>query len=162
MESSSKYQGAARSLIIMRSTYYQGNIMPTKPNKIRQNDEKAKLTARQIKAIPHIVACPTYTEGCEKAKLNRATFYEWLKEPEFKAELEKQRDEVAGEAFGVLSQGLTKAVETLVGLLGSKDDRLKRLTAKDIIDFIIRHKETEDLDKRLTEVEKRLGEQPRH
>jgi hypothetical protein len=34
---------------------------------------EAKLTDRQIKAIPHIVACPTYTEGCEKAKINKTT-----------------------------------------------------------------------------------------
>ena len=99
----------------------------------------------------------TYTKGCKKDKLNRTTFYEWLKEPEFKAELDRQRDEVTAEAFGVLSQGLTKAVETLVGLLDIKDDRLKRLAAKDVIDFIIRHKENEDLDRRLTEVEKRLA-----
>jgi len=57
----------------------------------------------------------------------------------------------------VLSQSLTQAVETLAGLLDNEDDRLKRLTAKDIIDFIIRHKENEDLDKRLTEIEKRLA-----
>jgi len=122
---------------------------------------EAKLTDRQVKAIPHIVACPTYTEGCEKAKINKTTLYKWLKEPEFKAELDRQRDEVAAEAFGVLSQGLTKVVETLVGLLDNKDDRVKRLTAKDIIDFAIRHKDNEDLDKRLTEVEKRLAEPPR-
>ena len=94
----------------------------------------------------------------QKAKVNRSTFYKWLKEPEFKAELDRQRDEVTAEAFGVLSQGLTKAVEALVSLLDNKDDRLKRLAAKDIIDFIIRHKENEDLDERLKEVEKRLAE----
>lgn len=130
----------------------------TKSNKTKQNTKKTKLTDRQLKAIPKIVSSPTYTEGCKKAKLNRTTFYEWLKEPEFKAELERQRDEVAAEAFGILSQSLTKAVETLVGLLDIKDDRLKRLTAKDVIDFIIRHKENEDLDRRLTEVEKLLAE----
>lgn len=100
----------------------------------------------------------TYTEGCKKARLNRTTFYEWLKIPEFKAELDRQRNEITAEAFGVLSQGLTKAIETLVGLLDIKDDRLKRLAAKDVIDFIVRHKENEDLDKRLIEVEKRLAE----
>lgn len=72
----------------------------------------------------------TYTKGCKKAKLNRTTFYEWLRIPEFKAELERQRDEVASEAFGVLSQSLTKAVETFVGLLDNKDDRLKRPTTQ--------------------------------
>ena len=45
-----------------------------------------------------------------------------------------------------------------MGLLDNKDDRLKRLAAKDIIDFIIRHKENEDLDERLKEVEKLLAE----
>ena len=70
-----------------------------------------------------------------------------------------RNDQVAAEAFGVLSQGPTKAVETIVGLLDNKEDRLKRLTAKDIIDFIMRHKENEDLERRLTEVEKRVAEQ---
>ena len=76
-----------------------------------------------------------------------------------KAELDRQRDEITVEAFNVLSQSLTKAIEALTGLLDNQDDRLKRLTAKDIIDFILRHKENEDLDKRLTEVEKCLEKQ---
>ena len=120
-----------------------------------------KLTARQLKAIPFIVSSPTYTEGMQKAKVNRSTFYKWLKDLEFKTELDRQRDEVASEAFGILSQSLTKAVETLVGLLDNKDDRLKRLTAKDIIDFIIRHNEFEDVDKRLTAIEQKLDSRKR-
>ena len=132
------------------------DLKMTKSNKNQQNEENSQLTDRQLKAIPIIVSSPTYTEGCKKAKLNRTTFYEWIKQPEFKAELDKQRDEITTEAFGVLTQSLTKAVEALTGLLDNKDDRLKRLTAKDIIDFIIRHKENEDLDKRLKAVEKRL------
>jgi len=123
-----------------------------------KTQEKSTLTARQLKAIPHIVGSPTYTEGCKKAKINKTTLYKWLKEPEFKTELDRQRDEVATEAFGVLSQSLTQAVEALVGLLDNKDDRLKRLAAKDVIDFIIRHKENEDLDERLKEVERLLAE----
>ena len=111
---------------------------------------------RQLRAIPFLVSSPTYTQGCEKAKISKTTLYKWLKAPEFKAELERQRDNVIAEAFGVLSQSLTKAVESLVGLLDNKDDRIKRLTAKDVIDFIIRHRANEDLEKRLTEVEKRL------
>ena len=123
-----------------------------------KSKKKPKLTARQIKAIPHIVGNPTYTQGCKKANINKTTLYKWLKEPEFKAELDRQRDEIAAEAFGVLSQSLTQAVEALVGLLDNKDDRLKRLAAKDVIDFIVRHKENEDLDERLKEVEKLIAE----
>lgn len=134
--------------------------MPTESNKNQQIDEKSQLTDRQLKAIPVIVASHTYTEGCEKAQVDRTTLYEWLKIPEFKAELDRQRNEITAEAFGVLSQALTKAVETLASLLDNKDDRLKRLAAKDIIDFIIRHKENEDLEKRIAAIEQRLAERP--
>ena len=72
--------------------------------------EMPKLTARQQKTIPFIVSSPTYTEGIKRAKISRKAFYEWLKQPEFKAELDLQR----------------KAVEALVGLLDTKDQRLKR------------------------------------
>ena len=130
----------------------------TKSNKNQQIDKKSVLTDRQLKAIPIIVASPTYSEACKKARLNRTTFYEWLKIPEFKAELDWQRDEITAEAFGVLSQSLTKAIESLVSLLDSKDSRLKRLAAKDVIDFIIRHKKNEDLDERLKVIEKLLAE----
>lgn len=69
-----------------------------------------KLTDRQQKAIPHLVSSPTYTEGCEKAGINKTTFYKWLKDDDFRAELDRQREQVAAEAFGVLSQSLTKFI----------------------------------------------------
>jgi len=124
---------------------------------IKTSDEAQTLTDRQIKAIPYLVSSPTYTEGCEKAKINKSTFYKWLKDGDFKAELDRQRDEVAAEAFGSLSQSLTKAVESLVGLLDNADDRVKRLAAKDIIGFFVKHKEAEDIDRRLTAIEDRLA-----
>jgi len=76
-----------------------------------------------------------------------------------KAELDRQREKIAAEAFGVLSQSLTKAVETLVGLLDHKDDRLKRLTAKDIIEHFLKHKEVKELDERIVSIETMLNEQ---
>ncbi len=133
----------------------------TEPNESQQNAGKTPLTDRQLKAIPVIVGSPTYTQGCKEARLNRTTFYEWLKNPEFKAELDRKREEIAAEAFGVLSQSLTKAVETLVGMLDNADDRLKRLAAKDIIDFIVRHKENEKLEKRIAAIEQQIASQGR-
>ena len=119
---------------------------------------ESALTDRQLKAIPFIVTSPTYTAGLEKARLNRTTFYKWLKQSDFKAELDRQREEVAIEAFGVLQQSLTKAVETLAGMLDSKDDRLKRLTANDIINHVLKHKELAELEQRLAAIEDRLSD----
>jgi len=128
----------------------------TESNKKQQNNEKSQLTERQLKIIPIIVTSPTYTDGCKKARLNRTTFYQWIKQPEFKAELERQRDEIAFEAFGVLTQSLTKAIETLTSLLDYKDDRLKRLTANDIIGHFLKHKEIKELEERIQQIEQYL------
>jgi hypothetical protein len=41
----------------------------------------------------------------------------WLKQPEFKEELDRQREETAKAAFDTLMQSLTKAIENLCFLL---------------------------------------------
>ena len=42
--------------------------------------------------------------------------------------------------------------------MDNADDRLRRLTAKDIIDFIIRHKKNEELGERIAAIESKLAE----
>lgn len=123
--------------------------------------EKAKLTTKQLKAMPILLAAKSYEKGCKAAGISKATSYAWMQDESFAAEFDRQRNEIVEAAFGLIAQNTEKAVSALVGLLDSKDLRLKRLTAKDVIDFIIRHKENEDLDKRLTEVEKRLAQESR-
>jgi len=82
----------------------------------------------------------------------------WLKDPAFKAELDRQRNELAAEGFALLSQSVTKAVETLVGLLDTKDGRLKRLAARDILDQHTKFRELEELSRRIEAIEGRLEE----
>ena len=112
------------------------------------------LTERQLKAIPHLVASSSYEKGCRKARISRNTFYEWLKDPVFKAELKRQRDTVIEEALETLKSSMTNAVKVLLELLDeTKNEYLKRNVAKDIIGYVIKAKEIEDLDKRITEIE---------
>ncbi len=127
--------------------------MPTESDKNQQNQVKPELKARQRKFIPLLVASSTFTEACEKGKLNQTTLYEWLKLPAFKTEVERQREQITQESFGILAQGLTKAIETLTGLLDDSDKRL----AKDIIDYFIKHKKNEDFEKRLAAIEQKLS-----
>jgi len=115
-----------------------------------------ELSARQRRTIPFIITSPTIVEGVSKAGITTKTFYQWLEQPEFKAELDRQRDEAAKAAFDILTQALTKAVENLVKLLDHADDRLKRLACKDVIEYIIEHKAIEDLAKRIEAIEQRL------
>jgi hypothetical protein len=124
---------------------FSGDLSPVKPG-LRRG-----LRPRNLFKIPE------GTEAIEKASVSRKTFYQWLRQPEFKAELDRQRDETAKAAFDTLTSALTKAVENLVGLIDNADDRLKRLACKDIIEYILEHKAIEDLDKRLAAIEQKLS-----
>jgi hypothetical protein len=130
--------------------------MTTESDKTRQNDSEPKLTARQAKFLPVLLASPTYTEACRKGRVSRDTLYEWLKDPAFKAELGRRRDELVAQGFAFLSQSVGKAVETLVGLLDAGDGRLKRLAAKDILDQHGKFREQDELTRRIEAIEERL------
>jgi hypothetical protein len=130
--------------------------MTTESDKIRQNDGESGLTPRQAKFLPVLLASRTYAEACEKGRVSRDTLYEWLRQPEFRAELDRQRAELVAEGFALLSQSVVKAVETLVGLLDGSDGRLRRLAARDILDQHVKFRELGDLTRRIEAVEERL------
>jgi len=125
-------------------------------HKVTKGNEMNELSARQRRTIPFIITSPTIVEGVSKAGITTKTFYQWLEKPEFKAELDRQRDEVAQIALDTLTQSSTKAVENLVKLLDNQDDRLKRLACKDVIEYILEHKAIEDLAKRIETIEQKL------
>ena len=128
----------------------------TTSDRIGQNDGESKLTARQVKFLPVLLASPTYTEACRTGRVSRETLYEWLRQPQFKAELARRRDELVAEGFALLSQSVSRAVETLVGLLDGSDGRLKRLAARDILDQHVKFREVDDLTRRIEAIEERL------
>lgn len=130
--------------------------MTTESDNIRQTEGESTLTARQAKFLPVLVASPTYTAACKAGRVSRDTLYEWLKDPTFKAELDRQRAELVAQGLALLSQSVVKAVETLAGLLDAGDDRLKRLAAKDILDQQAKFQELDELARRIEAIEERL------
>jgi len=130
--------------------------MTTEPDRIGQNDAESPLTPRQAKFLPILLASPTYTAACQAGRVSRDTLYEWLRDPVFKAELERQRDELVAQGFALLSQSVCRAVETLVGLLDAGDGRLKRLAARDILDQHVKFRELDELTRRIEAIEERL------
>ncbi len=131
--------------------------MATKHDESQQTERKTTLTARQRKTISLLLTCGTITEAAEKAKVNRATVHQWMKDEDFRAELERQRNAVTQEAFGMLASNLTRAVEVLAGLLNDGDKRLKRFAANDILNHFARHKELNELTERIEAIEQTLA-----
>jgi len=114
------------------------------------------LTTRQIKALPFLAGAATHAEGCELAKVSRKTFYEWIKNPVFKAELAKLREQAVVDGMEVLKANFEKAVGALVEILATENEELKRRTACNIIDYVLKSKEFNDIEQRLDEIEKAI------
>jgi hypothetical protein len=131
-------------------------LTPAESDETPQLEPKVGLSARQKAFLPLLITCATFTEACEKGKLNRTTLHEWLRNPTFNAEVDRQREAIAQEAFGVLSNSLTKAAQALVSLLDAGDARLKRLAARDILDQHGKLKELDDLTQRIEQIEAKL------
>lgn len=113
------------------------------------------LSERQLKALPFFVASSSDVEACRKANISKQTYYEWLKDPHFNAELKRLRDLVIDDAVEQLKSHTGKAVTTLVNLLDSNNCALQRGVANDILTYVARYKEIQELEKRIEAIEKR-------
>ena len=116
------------------------------------------LTPKQKNFIHHYIASPSIEIACKKAGIDRRTFYNWMKKEEFKEYLETKQKEVVEEALKRIKLSITKAVDNLIECLNSDDERMRRLTSKDILDYFIKVNELQDIEQRLEKLEKRLSE----
>ena len=118
--------------------------------------EETKLTTKQIKAIPKLLAAENYEKGCKAAKISRTTLHTWLQDEGFAAEFDRQRSMIVEAAFAMIAQNVEQAVIALVGLLDTNDDRVKRLAANDVINHFTKRHEMVDLEDRIQRIEERL------
>jgi len=59
----------------------------------------ASLTGRQLRAIAVILTAPNMEAAAHRARVGRTTLYQWLREPAFRDELNRQQNEVFDAAF---------------------------------------------------------------
>ena len=88
--------------------------------------------------------------------MGRTTAHRWMKLPAFQDELTRQRDAVLGEALAQVRTYTARAVTELATLLSDPDGRLRRLACNDILDHALKIRNTEDIERRLLILEKRL------
>lgn len=117
------------------------------------DEEETQLSDRQLMAIPHLVSSPTLEEGRRRAEIANGTLYNWLKDPEFRRELQRQRNEVAKDALDHLKGAAGKAVDTLIRLMDSQKPYIRKAAAEKIIDYTLKAIEIEEIEERLAKVE---------
>ena len=123
--------------------------------------EKDKLTANQLRAVRCILQSNSLEEASRTAKVSRTSIYNWLKDENFREKLNKERNTLFCESLDLLKQATGKAVKELIDLLRSRNEKTRRLAAKEIINFSLRMTELRDLGERLNKLEEVI-ERERH
>ncbi len=114
--------------------------------------------AKKRAAIEALLTGDTLGRAAEKAGVHRNTITDWLREPDFMAELQAAE----GEALGVLSRSLVslaeKATKTLEEVLDGGETDGARLRAADIVlGRLLQVRELVDLEKRIEELERTIN-----
>lgn len=125
-------------------------------------NENGGLTDRQRRVIPHLLASPSTEEACRRARINKTTVYEWLRNETFREEFKRQRDAVIERALDSLKTNIAKATKKLVDHLDSKRENISIRAAEDIIEFTQKAVEHEELEKRIEALEARLSQPERN
>lgn len=122
--------------------------------------DKQELTPKQRASLSFFLSCNTIDEAFKEAGISRNRYYEWMKEPGFKSELNSLREEVVCDAVGQLKTSATKAALTLCSLMDRDDcPSVQRAAANDVLNHVVKFKELQELEKRLDEVERLISKQ---
>ena len=114
------------------------------------------LNTKQNKLIPIIIKLGNIDKACKEAQISRQTYYDWLENEEFAAELKKQQDSFYNDALVELNNLVGEAVDTYRKLLRSEDESIKFRTASAILDNRFKLVESRDIQERIKALEESL------
>ena len=113
------------------------------------------LSPKQLKALPILASVINCSEACKQADISRDCYYEWLKQPLFKAELDKMRNELIQNPVMQLKVNASRAVSTLIKLTEREDSpNVQRAAANDLLKHLAKFQEMHELEDRISVLEK--------
>jgi len=107
--------------------------------------------------IAALAAGLTIEETAKQTPVSARTIHRWLKDAEFKAEVDAARSQLVNNTLGRLSDSATAAVKTLQELLSSSQPPSVRLgAARAILEMAVKYREAVELAERVKQIEATL------
>ena len=100
-------------------------------------------------AIPYIVSAPSISEAARVARIGRTTLIRWMRDPEFRAEIEQARRAVADLAFAEINGLALKSVIALADLLESPDPHVRNTAIRTALQNSFKLKEIAEIKNRM-------------
>lgn len=120
-----------------------------------------ELNDKQSKFIDTYFSSKNMTDTCKKLKISRNTAYNYLKDENVKAEINKRRGELIGDTTLYLQDKLKECSQALMDIVRSTtaSPQVKINAINSIFSNCNKLTETNDILTKLAEIEERLAEQ---
>lgn len=112
-----------------------------------------KMLRSRDRALSVLAVQPNYSKAAEELGIGRDQIYNWLKDDDFRQEVDKLRTSLVDEAISSLKSSVKNAAQVLSDLLDDDNPQVRRAAANDIINHVAKFIEYKDIDKRLKELE---------
>jgi len=122
-------------------------------NTRKQMESDTKLKRSQIQALPVLAASPNYTQAARTLGVSTETIYAWLKDAQFKKELDRLRNEIVEDSVAKMKGYTSKAVDTLGLLLEDVNPAIRRGVANDLLSHVTKFMELQEFERRLCALE---------
>lgn len=120
----------------------------------------AQIKAKKETAIVALLQSPTVREAAEKVQIAERTLWRWLEDESFRKQYTDARKAAFSRALALLQQGLGEAVIVLRDVMNCPDsNNTSRVSAaKAVIDTALRAMEMEDLENRISALERKADQ----
>ena len=127
---------------------------PPEPNRLTMAGNGRPRTKEAVELVAVALAGGgTIREVAASTRVSERTIRRWLKKPGFVKRVGRFRAEAVLAGLNKLSDGMSKATNTLVGLLESTDERVKLQAAKATIELGLRARDSLELEERIRQLE---------
>jgi hypothetical protein len=120
---------------------------------MEQNETLEKDTALALA----IASGMSISDAATKAGLGRTTVYRKLEDPDFVRQVCEFRDKLIGVALGRIADNLTRAADTLTGLLDAPEPYIRIRAARALFSMGMRLRDSMDVTARVRAVEAELA-----
>ena len=119
-----------------------------------------KITQNQEKAIAALLKFPSIPEAAKSVGIADRTLFRWLKNEDFQEDYRKAKREVIDHAISQVQTVISSAVQTLKDIMINNEapPSARVSAARTIIETGIKTIEIQDLDDRITKLEKILSD----
>ena len=115
-----------------------------------------KLSPKQKKGIEAIIRSSSIEDAARIAGVNSRTVYRWMDLDYFAQELRDQQTKIINNASRRMTSKLEKALDKLEELFDAESESVRRSAIIEWIKMCFEFREQTDIDRRLTELEKKL------